>query len=504
MSNASSLSRNLLYNLSGPLLPILTAAICIPMLIRHIGTDRFGLLTIAWTLIGYFSLFDFGLGRSLTWQVSRCLGDERHSEVAAIVRSALILMTWLSLIGSLVVAVSSGVLIGWLKVPPPLLDETRSAFLLLGASIPLVVLTSGLRGVLEAFQRFDITNAIRMMQGVWTFAGPLCVLPFSVRLDAIVIVLVAGRLATTIAYYAAVRRMLPASDHKTRLGALRQRELLSYGGWTTLSNTLSPVMDYMDRFFISSFLGTAIVAFYTTPYELVYRLNIISEGVLGVLFPMMAKRVAHSTSRVAGPEMLSLGTRLITVSVFPFILVVVLATHQLLHWWVGPAFEHKSSLVMQLLAVGLLINSFAKVPSSLIQARGRSDITAKLHLVELPLYVAGLLWMLDHAGIAGAALVWTLRMLLDFILLLWMSNATAGVPLATIRSIAVLATAQFAAAAGAIFIDGTAWQISYGAGALLVLGTIFYRHVLLDSERQLVHGSARRLMALFSSSGALP
>lgn len=507
MSDASSLSKNLVYNLSGPLLPILTAAICIPVLIRHIGTDRFGLLTIAWTLIGYFSLFDFGLGRSLTWQVSRYLGDGRLREVSGLVRSALILMAWLSLIGSLVVATSSGALTGWLKVPAPLLGETRNAFLLLGASLPLVVVTSGLRGVLEAFQRFDITNAIRMLQGVWTFAGPLCVLPYAVRLDAIVIVLVAGRLATTIAYFLAVRHVLPASSRQADRRAPRQgerRALLTYGGWTTLSNTLSPVMDYMDRFFISALLGAATVAFYTTPYELVYRLNIISEGVLGVLFPMMAKRLACSQGRAAAAEMLSLGTKLITASVFPLILIVVLASHPVLRWWVGAVFEQKSALAMQLLAVGLLINSLAKVPSSLIQANGRSDITAKLHVVELPVYVAGLLWMLDRAGIAGAALVWALRMLLDFGLLLWMSRVAANVPAPTLSRIALLAGVQIAAAAGAVFVGGIAWKLVYGAGILLVFGAVFYRYVLLESERRLLREAARRLISVFSGRGALP
>lgn len=503
MSNASSLSRNLLYNLSGPLLPILTAAICIPVLIRQIGTDRFGLLTIAWGLIGYFSLFDFGLGRSLTWQVSRYLGDDRQSDVSRLVRNALVLMACLSLIGSLIVAVFATGLIGWLKVPPQLLGETRNAFLLLGASIPLVVLTSGLRGVLEAFQRFDITNAIRMLQGFWTFTGPLCVLPFTVRLDAIVIVLVAGRLVTTIAYFVAVRSTLPVPRHESPSGAFRWRELLAYGGWTTLSSTLSPLMDYMDRFFISAFLGTAIVAFYTTPYELVYRLVIIPDGVLGVLFPLMAKRFTRSSGRVAGQEMLSLGAKLITVSVFPIILILVLATPSVLRWWVGTAFEQNSSLVMQLLAVGLLINSFARVPSSLIQASGRSDITAKFHLLELPLYVAGLLWMLDRAGIAGAALVWALRMLVDCSALLWVSHAVTGVPSATIRRVAILASVQVGAAAGAIFVGGFAWKVAYGAGALLVFGSVFYRHILLESERQMLRESARRLKARLSSGGAL-
>ncbi|CAH2798305.1 MAG: hypothetical protein CBARDCOR_5519 [uncultured Caballeronia sp.] len=74
--------------------------------------------------------------------------------------------------------------------------------------------------------------------------------------------------------------------------------------------------------------------------------------------------------------MLNLGVRLTAASVFPVGLVTVLSAHLFLRIWIGPTFEHKSSLVLQLLAIGLLINSLSKVPSNLIQAHGRSDITA--------------------------------------------------------------------------------------------------------------------------------
>ncbi|PTB20217.1 flippase [Trinickia symbiotica] len=504
MSRASSVSRNIALNVSGPVLPFLMAGVCIPILIRGIGTDRFGLLTIAWTVIGYFSLFDFGLGRSLTWQVSRRLGERRAGEIPHLVRGALILMGCLSIIGSAIVALAAGELIRLLRVPPQFLIETRNAFVLLGVSIPLVVLTSGLRGVLEALQRFDITNGIRVIQGVWTFAGPVCILPVSNRLDAMVTVLVVGRLVTTIAYYLALRRVLPKPDGMPAPKMSFQRDMLSYGGWTTLSNVLSPVMDYMDRFFIGSMLGTAVVAFYTTPYELVYRLNIVSEGILGVLFPMMAHRVAGDKTRTTAGEMLSLGTKLISASVFPIVLVCLLGAHILLRLWVGPVFEQKSSLVLQLLAVGLLANNLAKVPSNLIQANGRSDITAKLHLLELPVYIACLFWMLRHAGIDGAAAVWAFRMLLDLVLLLGMSSKVASVPPRVVFSVSMLAFVQLGVLGAAIFVRGPIWLCAYGAGILLISANVFYRYVLIEAERLLLRHSARRVIAVLTSRGMAP
>ena len=65
MKNAGSLlhtasgklvAKNTVINLAGQVLPLLVGIITIPMLIRGLGTERFGLLTLAWVVIGYFSL----------------------------------------------------------------------------------------------------------------------------------------------------------------------------------------------------------------------------------------------------------------------------------------------------------------------------------------------------------------------------------------------------------------------------------------------------------------
>jgi O-antigen/teichoic acid export membrane protein len=501
MSSAPSLSKSLIYNLSGPLLPFAVGAVAIPLLISRIGTERFGLLTIAWTVVGYLTVFDFGLGRALTLHVSRSLANDRADEVRSTVKRGLTIMGLMSLIGTALVLIFNSSLIEWLKVKPAYVDETHASFFMLGLSIPLVVLTSGWRGVLESFQRFDITNGIRVLQGIWTFVGPLCVLPFSTRLDLMVGVLIIGRIATSVAYAMAVHRAMPISNPAPGRTSVSTSELLSYGGWTTVSNVLSPIMEYMDRFFISAALGAAVVAFYTTPYELVFRLNFISEGILGVLFPLMSKRLSSNADRMAGEEMLDLGTKLMSVGVFPFVLALVIGAHILLRLWLGPVFEFKSAFVLQLLALGLLVNSLAKVPSNLIQAHGRSDITAKLHLVELPLYILCLQWALSHYGIEGAAVMWSVRMLLDFALLLWVSGAVADVGTAPLLRLATMGALQTVAVAGAIFIDHIVWQVAYGIACLAILSATFYRYALVDAERALVRVMVRRALSVVGQRG---
>lgn len=90
--------------------------------------------------------------------------------------------------------------------------------------------------------------------------------------------------------------------------------------------------------------------------------------------------------------------------------------------WLGKDFANNSASVLQWLSVGVFINCLAQVVYALIQGRGRPDITAKIHLLELIFYLPFLWWALRYYGIVGAAFAWTLRATIDLILLLWVTH----------------------------------------------------------------------------------
>src|SRR5437667_12210334 len=66
LTSGRVLARNTVWNLSGQLLPMIVAVITVPLLVRGLGVARFGVLSLSYVLIGYFSLFDLGIGRALT------------------------------------------------------------------------------------------------------------------------------------------------------------------------------------------------------------------------------------------------------------------------------------------------------------------------------------------------------------------------------------------------------------------------------------------------------
>ena len=112
MISGRHFTRNVFWNLLGAGAPLLVAIVAIPLLIDSLGLSRFGVLTIAWMVVGYFSLFDFGLGRALTKLVAEKLGNGLLEEIPSLIWTAMSLMAILGIIGAVVVAAISPWLVG--------------------------------------------------------------------------------------------------------------------------------------------------------------------------------------------------------------------------------------------------------------------------------------------------------------------------------------------------------------------------------------------------------
>lgn len=416
MTSGRYLARNSLWNLAGQLLPMAVAIFAIPPIVRGLGVDRFGVLSLAWIVIGYFGLFDLGIGRALTKLVADKLGAREEQSIPALAWAALLLLLGLGLLGGLVtLALSRWLVYDALKVPGALQPETLRSFYLMALGIPIVTVTSGLRGVLEALQRFRILNLIRIPMSVFSFVGALLVLPFSHSLVPVIAVLIAGRLIGAAAHLAACFHALPLLRRRLVLDSSVLFPAVRFGGWMTVSNIVGPVMTYVDRFLIGALLTVSALAYYTAPFDMITRLLVIPGALAGVLFPAFAVSLQQGGERAG--LLLSRGVKYVILAVFPIVLVVASFAPEGLRLWLGATFAENGSGVLRWLAAGVFINSVAQVPFALIQSAGRPDITAKFHLGELPVYLGAVCWLTLRFGIEGAAIAWAGRVTVDCLLL---------------------------------------------------------------------------------------
>lgn len=412
LTRSRLLARNVGLNLAGWLLPALSALVAFPVLLHSMGAERFGLLSLAWTIVGYFSAFDLGIGRALTQALAVQVGadDQRASPFITWTAMWLLLPLGIACGGALVVGAPALAAHG-LRVSPALRNEAVVAVELLAVAVPLMVLTSGLRGVLEAGQRFRTINALRIPLGLLTFLGPLAAQQFSHGLPAAVGVLAAARAVVFGLYVLAVGLAHPELRRPRAPRAVDLARLWKVAGWMTVSSIISPVLVSADRFVIGAVLPLIAVAHYATASEVATKMWLFTAALQPVLFPALAATLVAAPHRAV--VLFDRGVRATTIALAPVTLILVLFAPELLTRWLGAAFAAETAPLLRWLAIAVFVNALASMPHAVLQSAGRADLPGKLHAIELPLYFGALWALLPRYGLAGVAYAWLLRMAVD-------------------------------------------------------------------------------------------
>lgn len=426
MLSGSLLTTNVVWSIAGRIVPLLVALFAIPVLIQKMGTERFGLLSIIWMGVGYFSLFDLGIGRALTKLVAERLGTDNQDELPGLIRTGMILMSCFGWLAALVVALLTPWLVGRVfTIPPALKREAILSFWIMALTIPFVISSAGFTGILQARQQFSRINFIRIPLGAANFIGPLLVVIYTPSLVVVTAVIAVSRIFAWGGFRRFCRSLYPLQDQGIRIDRNAARALLGFGGWITLSNLVGPLMVYFDRFFIAAALGLSAVAYYTTPYTVITQFWILPDALMHVLFPAFATSLVVNRQRTIA--LYQVAVRVILVIMIAPIALVILFAPEGLAFWINDAFARQSSGVLRWLALGVFINCFARLPFIALQSYGRPDLTAKLHLIELPIYIFCLWVLLQKFGIVGAAISWTLRIVVDTLLLFFLNMRVISV-----------------------------------------------------------------------------
>lgn len=412
------LVRNITYNFLGFALPMGVAFLSIPALVTRLGTERFGILSLAWMVVGYFTLFDMGVGRATTKYVAEYVTRRKFDELPQLIWTSLLSLLGFGLVGGIVLALLTPWLVNHaLKIPIELVDETGKAFYILAVSVPFVTSSAGLRGVLEGKQKFGLVNAIKVPASIIIYAIPVVVTSFSTNLFHIVAALAISRGIFFVIYFFYCIKIIPQLRVFHLPDPGKFMNLAKFGGWLTITNTVGPFMTYMDRFIVGGLISLSAVTYYSTPYDLVTRLFIISGSIIGVLFPTLSSYAVGD--RIKFNELARKSILYLLIIIGPIILISVILAQPFLNYWLGIDFAHNSSTIMQILSFGVLLCALSQVPYVAIQAMGRPDYPAKLHLIQLPLYLGIIWWLTRIFGVQGVAIAWLLRIVMDFVCLFW-------------------------------------------------------------------------------------
>jgi O-antigen/teichoic acid export membrane protein len=395
---------------------MLIGLVTIPYIYQKIGIERIGVLTLIWALIGYFSIFDLGLGRAITQRIASMTSQQTEKQKTTTATTGVFLALLIGIVGSFAGAVVIELAgVGWVNSAKNLDREIYTSFLLACLAIPATTGAAGLRGILEGELRFKAINLLKLILGLANFLGPIAAIAlFGPSLDYTVGSLVFARYIILVAFYFSARNIISrARDH---LSFEESKHLFKFGGWTTLSNIISPFMVMADRFLIANGLGAAWVAYYTIPAEFMIRLLVLPAAITTTLFPVFSKDLSEKnyTNSIA---LYKKSMMVIFLLMGAIVVCIIVGANQGIEMWLGQDFAEKSTTVASVLALGILFNSMAQIPMAYVQASGDARSAALIHVFELILYIPTLLFLMNLYGISGVAIAWTLRALLDLILL---------------------------------------------------------------------------------------
>ena len=397
------IAKNSIFNLLGQVLPMLVGVLTIPLIVRGLGTNGYGILSIAYMVLGYFGIFDLGLSRATVKFVAENLSPDKVHKVPQLVWTSLALLVGLGFVGGALASAFVPVAVThWFKMPASFVGEARTSLFILCASMPIMLGNNALRGVLEAAQRFDLVNYVKVPSSVAFYLVAALVIPFGVHVTGIITLMVLVRLISSVAYLLLCFQVFP--DLRSGFSWSRDsiRPLASFGGWVTISNITNPIFSSLERFMIATFLSVSALAFYSAPYELVGKMLIIPMSIVPSLFPYFSYHGSARSSEVS--EVTSRTIKYLLLALTPAAAIFIFFARDILQIWLGPEFADHSSRVLQLTALMIFINAFATIPYTSVQALGRPDLKAILDLCVLPVY-AFISWkFMQHWGINGAAL----------------------------------------------------------------------------------------------------
>jgi O-antigen/teichoic acid export membrane protein len=411
--SATLKNRFFLWNVFGNMGPLVFGLIAIPYVYGHSTREYIGFLTLIWAAIGYTGLFDFGLSRALFYFTSLGKTDRAIDIQGVVVKSALFALGIAAIINAVLYLLKEQVAAG-------LSLESRDqlhSLVIISASLPIYLITNMIRSSLEGMELFRQANIFKFAAYLSLFACPALLIALGDKSLAHVCLLYAiVRLAAGLYALATLVPHLRERRGFADRTAVSMRKVLGFGGWATVSSTISPLMVYGDRFAIAYFNGAAAIAIYALLQELIGKTILLSASYVTAIQPKLSYLPPADAAALYARE--NRNVVLLSIGVYAGCLLV---SPLFVSFWLDVSITEVAFLA-SIMSIGFMFNSMAQAPLAYLLARGQPRRVAGAHAVEALLYFPFLIGTAMQYGVAGAAVVGVLRQIFDYGILSWQAQ----------------------------------------------------------------------------------
>ena len=400
---------NIIANFTGKLWSALMALAFLPLYVRFLGIEAYGVIGIYASLLVFLSVFDMGLSTTLNRELARLSALRGTDQEARDVVRTFEVIYWLTgiLIGGGIAALASPIARHWLNAEGITVETMERALTIMGLVIALQWPTSLYAGGLMGLQRQVLLNAIRVAAATLQGAGAVLVLwlvsptilayfVWQVLVVALQTVVMAGYLWKSLAGVGA-----PAIFKKFLLA-----KNWRFAGGIAGITILSAVLTQTDKVVLSKLLPLEMFGYYSLAAAIAGGIYYISQPIFTALFPRLSQAAGGGNDAELA-LLYHKASQLMTAAIAPVGIITALFAEELLTLWIGDATTvAQTHLLVSLLLTGTALNSIMFLPYTLQLACGWTSLSLYKNVLAVLLFVPLLLWLIARYGAAGAALAW--------------------------------------------------------------------------------------------------
>jgi O-antigen/teichoic acid export membrane protein len=396
-----------------------------PFVIRFLGSEQYGVLVLVGLIPTYFAFADLGMGIASTKFASEAYSQGDGMKEAETVWTAAVIAFTSSIVVALPIFLFSASIISALKVPENVQYTATTALRVAAVSFVAGILSSVVNTPQLTRLRMDLNTAISTIPRILvTFATPIILYAGFGIVGAVVGWLVAN-VAIVSGHIYISGRLQPQLFHARWDGTIAKRLFKFAFGWL-FASIAAMLLVNAEKLVLTRMVSVQSLAYYSVAFMFATLVSTFSGSMIQSLIPAFSQLLAPEKKKEFD-ALFARSMRFNLAWLLPTVMVMVVAARPFLTLWAGEEFGRESTIPFYILIAGLFFNVLAFIPQSTLFAHGRTDLMAKLYWIELPVYFILVFGLVSLFGIAGAAAAWSIRVILDMLLVVWLARKNSGV-----------------------------------------------------------------------------
>lgn len=405
------LKRNLIANYIGQGWTTLMGLAFIPLYIRYLGMESYGIIGLYAILSAWLQLANMGITPTLNREMARfSAGAHSPESIRDLLRSLETIAFALAiLLGGLVWLASGWFAADWLRAERLPQDQVASAIAVMGLVVATKFVEGLYQGAILGLQKQVWYNVAQAVLATLRWAGAVAVLAWvSPTIQAYFFWQGAVSLVTLSVYMVAIYRWLPTPSRPAKFCVSAVRQIWRFAGGMMATTLLVLLLTQVDKMLLSKLLTLEHFGNYTLAAVVSGALYQVVSPITQAFYPRLTELHVRNDA-IALAQTYHHGAQLVTVLAGAAALLLIIYAENILRLWTGDqALALAIAPLLALLAAGTFLNSLMHMPYMLQLAHGWSSLAARINLVAVSVLVPAIFWVVPRYGAMGAAALWVL------------------------------------------------------------------------------------------------